>query len=336
MDVPISLNRIAALEGAEKMNVLLVDDTPANLVALRGLLETPDRQLLTAASGEEALKCLLDTDVAAIVLDIHMPGLDGFETAKLIRARERTRDVPILFLTAHRKEQADISLGYACGAVDYMTKPVDPQALRSKITCFIELAKKTAALRRKNAELEQAQKDLIRTKAVAILVKHAPDPLFVSDLHGTVLHANDAACDLLGFEAQDLLHQQVSRFLTAEDTSRFQSVLHDVIQHGITRNVRLNPRTVTGDAIPAVLNASALRDTDGKVLGAIGILRDMRAFEKVLQDLEESRAALLDKITDLEKFEDAVIGRELAMIAMRKELDHLQAEVARLQRPEKG
>ncbi len=95
----------------------------------------------------------------------------------------------------------------------------------------------------------------------------------------------------------------------------------------MTRNARLNPRSASGEVIPTTLNASALRDPDGKVIGAIGILRDMREYEKVVRDLEQSKAELQEKILDLEKFEEVVVGRELKMIALEKELESLQAEV---------
>ena len=100
----------------------------------------------------------------------------------------------------------------------------------------------------------------------------------------------------------------------------------------MTRNARLNPRSASGEIIPTTLNASALRDSDGKVIGAIGILRDMRAYEEVVSDLERSKTELQEKILDLEKFEEVVVGRELKMIALEKELESLQAEVAKIRR----
>jgi hypothetical protein len=98
----------------------------------------------------------------------------------------------------------------------------------------------------------------------------------------------------------------------------------------VTRNARLNPRAATGEVIPTSLNASALRDADGNVIGAIGVLRDMREYEAVVRDLEQSKTELQDKILDLEKFEEVVVGRELKMIALEKELESLQDEVKTL------
>ncbi|GCE06578.1 PAS domain-containing protein [Dictyobacter aurantiacus] len=171
-------------------------------------------------------------------------------------------------------------------------------------------------------------RELDKARALAdSLIKNAPDPIFVSDLEGKILSANDAVYELLGFRPDEVLEQSLSRFISAEETREFLAALKEVIERGTTRNARLNPRTASNEVIPTTLNASALRDTDGKVIGAIGILRDMRAYEKILQDLQESKAELQEKILDLEKFEEVVVGRELKMIALEKEIENLRREL---------
>ena len=164
------------------------------------------------------------------------------------------------------------------------------------------------------------------------LIKNAPDPVFVSDLEGKILQANDAVSELLGFRRDEVVEQSLSRFISPEETREFTAALREVVERGVTRNARLNPRSATGEVIPTTLNASALRDPEGNVIGAIGILRDMRAYEQVVRDLEESKTELQEKILDLEKFEEVVVGRELKMIALEKELESLQAEVAKTRR----
>ena len=162
------------------------------------------------------------------------------------------------------------------------------------------------------------------------LIKNAPDPVFVSDLEGKILQANDAVYELLGFRPDEVLEQSLSRFISPEETREFLAALREVIERGATRNARLNPRSASGEIIPTTLNASALRDADGKVIGAIGILRDMRAYEKVVRDLQESKSELQEKILDLEKFEEVVVGRELKMIALEKEVENLKRELERV------
>src|ERR1700716_3023294 len=168
-------------------------------------------------------------------------------------------------------------------------------------------------------------RELDKARAYAeSLIKNAPDPVFVSDLEGKILQANDAVSALLGFRPDELLEQSLSRFISPQETREFTAALREVVERGVTRNAHLNPRSASGAVIPTTLNASALRDPDGKVIGAIGILRDMRAYEQVVRDLEQSKTELQEKILDLEKFEEVVVGRELKMIALEKELESLR------------
>jgi len=174
-------------------------------------------------------------------------------------------------------------------------------------------------------------RELDKARAYAeSLIKNAPDPVFVSDLEGKILQANDAVSQLLGFRQDEVLEQSLSRFISPEETREFMAALREVVERGVTRNARLNPRSASGEIIPTTLNASALRDSDGRVIGAIGILRDMRAYERVVRDLQESKMELQEKILDLEKFEEVVVGRELKMIALEKELEQTKREFEKL------
>src|SRR6266699_3644483 len=124
-------------------------------------------------------------------------------------------------------------------------------------------------------------RELDKARAYAdSLIKNAPDPVFVSDLEGKILSANDAVYELLGFRPDEVLEQSLSRFISPAETREFLAALREVIERGVTRNARLNPRSASGEIISTSLNASALRDADGKVIGAIGILRDMRELDK--------------------------------------------------------
>ncbi|MDJ0341637.1 response regulator [Streptomyces sp. H10-C2] len=137
----------------QKAKILLVDDRPENLLALEAILSALDQTLVRAASGEEALKALLTDDFAVILLDVQMPGMDGFETAAHIKRRERTRDIPIIFLTAINHGPHHTFRGYAAGAVDYISKPFDPWVLRAKVSVFVELYMKNCQLREQAALL---------------------------------------------------------------------------------------------------------------------------------------------------------------------------------------
>src|SRR5215208_1723069 len=113
-----------------------------------------------------------------------------------------------------------------------------------------------------------------------LIIANAPDPVFVSDLEGKILQANDAVSQLLGFRPDELVEQSLSKFISVEETREFTAALREVVERGVTRDARLNPRSASGETIATTLNASALRDPDGRVIGAIGILRDMRELDK--------------------------------------------------------
>jgi signal transduction histidine kinase len=136
------------------VNILIVDDEVRNLDVLESLLQAPDYRLVRAQNAEQALLLLLEGEFAAIVLDINMPEMSGIELANLIKQRKRTQNIPIIFLTAYYQEDKDVLEGYGIGAVDYLTKPINPQILKSKIDVFVELFRKTRALADSNAALE--------------------------------------------------------------------------------------------------------------------------------------------------------------------------------------
>jgi CheY-like chemotaxis protein len=144
---------VSALPGTAK--ILLVDDRPENLLALEAILSGLGHELVKASSGEEALKRLLAEDVAVILLDVQMPGMDGFETASHIKQRERTRDIPILFLTAIDAAAHQAFRGYAAGAVDYLAKPFDPWVLRAKVAVFVELHERRRQLESQTEQLRE-------------------------------------------------------------------------------------------------------------------------------------------------------------------------------------
>ncbi|MEO7597633.1 MAG: response regulator [Opitutus sp.] len=145
---------LPALERLAPANILIVDDEVRNLDVLESLLDSPDYNLVRALTAERALMHLLEGEFAVIVLDIQMPGMSGLELATLIKQRRRTQHIPIIFLTAYFQEDKDVLQGYGSGAVDYLTKPINPQILRSKIAVFVDLFRKTAALAATNAALE--------------------------------------------------------------------------------------------------------------------------------------------------------------------------------------
>lgn len=164
----------------DPIHILLVDDRPENLLALEAVLDSEQYTLVKATSGEEALRCLLKYDFAVIVLDVQMPGMDGIETARLIKARDKTKDIPIIFISANSKEAEHLFAGYSAGAIDYMVKPFIPQILKSKIEGFVDmyltnkrLKTQSMLLHQKTQELEKINHELVQAKNAAEIAAKA-------------------------------------------------------------------------------------------------------------------------------------------------------------------
>jgi len=154
-------------ETEKKFNILLVDDRPENLITLEGILESPDLSISKAHSGNEALSMMFEIDFALVLLDVQMPGMDGFETAEIMRSTEKTRNIPIIFVTAISTERKHIFKGYEKGAVDYLYKPLDLEILKSKIKAFIEFFKHKQELLDTTIKLEKTISELNDAKEIA-------------------------------------------------------------------------------------------------------------------------------------------------------------------------
>jgi PAS domain S-box-containing protein len=186
----------------DRVKILLVDDTPDNLVSLEAALEGLGQELVLARSGMEALRHLLDADFAAILLDVKMPDMDGFQTAELIRSRKRSRHTPILFLTGYRSDE-HLFRGYDLGAVDFLFKPIVAEILRSKVGVFVELSRNTALLRRQAEVLGKAEQKF------RSLLEAAPDAMIISDEEGCISLANSQAEVMFAFPREELIGQNM-------------------------------------------------------------------------------------------------------------------------------
>jgi PAS domain S-box-containing protein len=200
------------------INILLVDDEPANLLVLKTVLASLDAELLCAHSGEEALKHVLLNDFAVILLDVLMPTMSGFETARLIRSRPQSRHTPILFITAE-PDAPDFPIedAYALGAVDYLAKPINPTVVRAKIAFFIELYRKSEELARVERQRHAAALSA-KDKQIRLILDNATDYAFiVTDLHGGVTQWEGGSEGITGWPADQIIGQHLKVLFTAED-----------------------------------------------------------------------------------------------------------------------
>jgi len=259
----------------ERVNILLVDDQPNNLLALESMLGDMGQNLVRAESGTRALKQLLDREFAVILLDVQMPDLDGFETATLVRQRERSRDTPIIFLTALSRSETNVFRGYELGAVDYIFKPLNADILRSKVNVFVQLFRQREKLKRQAQELARV------IKQNELILSAAAEGVLGIDLEGVATFVNPAAArmfgrftdDVIAHDVHSLAHPAYPGVATCEiDTCALYAVLHgDFAREQTDATFFRND----GTSFPVEFSSSPMRDADGTLLGAVVTFRDI-------------------------------------------------------------
>jgi len=243
--------------------ILVVDDQPESLMALRTVLEPLGREVITATSGEDALKCLLNDDFAVIVMDVRMPGLDGFETVELIKRRDRHEDTAVIFLTAGDADAEQITRGYSAGAVDYILKPLDADVLRSKVAMLLELQQKNAELRASEERFRAA-------------FEGAPIGMGLSTVDGRWLEVNDSLCELLGRTRTQLLEQPLWELAHPAERERERDSVRRLLRtrplfdQSEKRFMRRN-----GDVVHAIVSVSLTADGHERPQGYIWQLVDV-------------------------------------------------------------
>jgi PAS domain S-box-containing protein len=254
----------------DRANILLVDDQPNNLLALEAMLEDLGQNLVRAESGTAALRALLEQEFAAILLDVQMPGLDGFETARLIRQRERSRHTPIIFITALSRSETNVFKGYSIGAVDYLFKPIVPEVLRSKVGFFVELWKKNQELKLQAAQLQRLNRQ------TELILRYAADAVFGLDLEANVTFANRAAVQMLGIPAGEMIGKEAHLLLHPVRNREEECPLFGAV-HGETR-ADLHEDffwKADGTAFPAEYIVSRMDDEEGTSVGYVLTFRDV-------------------------------------------------------------
>ncbi len=202
--------------------VLIIDDKPSNIFVLENLLEGENIQCLNATSGSEGLKILLNQDVDLIILDVQMPDMNGFEVAQILKSNKRTRDIPIVFATAERKEHHYLKMGYDEGAVDYLFKPLDPDIAKAKINVLLKLQLQKKELIEKNRSLQKS----------ALLINNSPDMIGVLDATtGKIEEMNHAVNTTLGYSFDELTGTSILAIITDDDRSRVERLLMDPEEH---------------------------------------------------------------------------------------------------------
>ncbi|MEA5623423.1 response regulator [Nostoc sp. UHCC 0251] len=285
-----------------KVNILLVDDKLENLLALEAILEKLGENLVRATSGEEALRCLLHQDFAVILLDVQMPGMDGFETATLIRNRGRSRHTPIIFLTAFSTSDQMLFKGYALGAVDYLLKPLDPNILTSKVIVFVELFKKTEAVKQQAAQLVAVNAELRQSEErLRSLSTCSPVGIFEIDTEGGCRYTNPRYQMICGLKAAESLEKRWLESVHPEDRERAVASWSAYIHEGRDYSEEFRFQTAHGIVRWVQVRSSPMLSGQGELLGYVGTLEDITERKQA----EEVRAQVIREQTARQEAEAA-------------------------------
>ena len=273
-------------------NILIVDDDEKTLTAMEALLSRPGRNIVTAASGQEALRHLLRRDFALILLDVRLPTMDGFETAALIRQNERFRYTPIIFLSAIDTLDSDVFRGVASGAVDYLFKPVVREVLQAKVSVFVDLFRMNEQLKQQAIRQSEERFRLV----VESLQDYA---VFMTDSDGHVSSWNLGAQRIVGWGQQEVMGQWFGSFYTLEDQEQDlpRRMLREAAAEGRFENEGWRVRK-DGSRFWANMIVTALMDDKGKLLGFSGIIRDLTNRKRVEEELQILNARLKDRVAE--------------------------------------
>jgi PAS domain S-box-containing protein len=284
------LERIPVGAGV-KASILLVDDRPANLLALEAILDQLDQRLVRATSGEEALEKLADEEFAVILMDVRMPGMDGLRTAEVICQRESAARVPIIFLTAVPIGNADVASGYARGAVDFLLKPFDPEILRSKVSVFVDLHQKEQMIKRQSALLRQREREAFERRSelrFRSLMDALPQCVWVARADLTFYYWNQRAVDYIGIQASMAISaERLFEFVHPDDLPalKVEWELATANQHSAEIQVRLRRHT-DGEYRWFLMRGVPQLDESENVTGWIVAATDIDTEHHALQEAE--------------------------------------------------
>jgi PAS domain S-box-containing protein len=299
MSAPASSVSTENNAASQRIKILLVDDTPDNLVSLEAALYGLGEELVMAHSGKEALRHLLNDDFAAILLDVRMPEMDGFETAELIRSRPRSRQTPIIFLTGYKSEE-HLFRGYDLGAVDFLFKPIVPEVLRSKIAVFVELNRSTAKLK-EQAEAMARQAEVLRKAELKFrsLLEAAPDAMVMCREDGEITMVNSQAEVLFGCGRSALVSRNIRALVPGWD---FQRPLERHVELG---SLELQPGDIglemvavrdNGSTFPVAISVRPLHTEEGVVITTV--IRDITLRHKNEEQIRQLNATLEQRVME--------------------------------------
>ncbi len=269
--------------------MLIVDDNVNNLFTLRSLIsQSMDCDVIEADSGQKAIDLATsDNKIDLIILDVQMPEMDGFQVASMLKIRKRTRDIPVIFLTAAFKADEFREKGYEIGAVDYLLKPIDDNLLINKISAYFRLIEKERQL---NLELEQRVQERTEeleqiTQYLQSILDNMGEALLVLDQEGRIASANPAACKMLGYSGTELRGLTIGDVFEEEEAEQASAFMGTWLEAVIraTEMKDIDARLIASDGrrVPIRFSKSVIHDGDGKISDIICIAKDMTGFQRL-------------------------------------------------------
>lgn len=309
------------MTGASTARILMVDDRPENLLALEALLEPLGHTLVRANSGGEALRALLTDDYAVILLDVQMPDMNGFECASIIKTRERSRYTPIIFLTALNREEQHVFEGYSVGAVDYMSKPLHPDILRSKVAVFVELFLKNEELRDKERKLQEAERralearhslEMTATEArFEEILASANDAILTFGDDMKIMLFNRAAESLFGYDVDSAHQLDVLTLIASECREEVQYEIQSMVTSAPEegRTLQVSGVRANGTEVAIEISLSRQRTSNASEYTMIGRdVRDRVASEAALRQSADELRMLNTELSRRQKDLEHAIG----------------------------
>lgn len=278
--------------GMRKPNVLAVDDIPANLIALESVLSR-DCNLIFASSGDEAISILkAGREVDVILMDLQMPGKDGFETAAEIKKLRKHDNIPIIFITAIYKEEPFVRKGYQVGGVDYFSKPFDPEILKMKISIYASFRQKADLLREREQQIRETEELLKAGRKLSSVLESLPVGVLISDTEGRICQTNSEVARILRVQEPadpgtygELLGWWGSDGQMLKDSG---GPLSRALHSGATsHNETIEVRCLDGSKKKILCSASPLKGFNGQIVGAVVVLQDVTESKRIEEDLEE-------------------------------------------------
>ena len=351
---------------AKPVNILIVDDTPTKRVALASALEPLGENVIFAESGREALRLLLAHEFAVILLDVRMPDMDGFETAALIRSRPQSETTPIIFVTAYDRAETDMLSGYALGAVDFLFTPFQPTMLRAKVSVFVDLYKKTEAVKRQEQRLREMEAERAREAEARLkreneqerrrarqemlklssALDQSADPVFITDRKGRIEYVNPAFHDVTGYASEEAIGQTPRLLKSDMHDEAFYADMWDTLLRGHVFRGEVTNRCKDGRLYVEEKTITPIKNERGQITHFVSTGKDItqrklaeaeiHLLNQTLEQRVQERTAQLEDLNkELEAFAYSVSHdlrtplRHMASFAdlLRKEAkDHLSAK----------